>query len=356
MGLNIGLRSVFAAGVPQRHKVLAKLLRALIYVNILSKTRILEEFEPYMIIYSVRRPSLGVVESSHFLLSSEERERIVDENTFFEILDKYEKSLKKAAYDFIVEATILWRGKILDKIAEGYITTRYRSPRTKVSGDIEIDIVNYEGEEDLILGDIIVRAFKDGIIDKLAIKVILEDTLYLYKKYEFYVSRRLKEDLVDYILAWTEKIVTISADILPLKYITHRYGFSIKNLGSLASDMRTLAYSYLRKEEEALKPLTGKELEYLSHAIDSIIPVILPYRLDYIKPIFMDAKDDIARKLEEEVEYASAGSLVAFDTKPLYKVVKITASVFHEVLEEKYRDVLEGSKRSWSVISKFMSH
>ncbi len=334
--------------IPLRHRVIARLVRGLYYFRVLEKIGFIRETEFYNIIINVENTRQGTVDTYYVPVDSK---IIKSSHNLKMLINKLLNYMKDEGIDRIgripIEVSIYFRGLLFDKPTIGYIKARYRLTESRSKGDIEIDIVEYLDSSLIrpLLGDIIVKAYNQGIIRKRQILTLLESSLYVKEFYNNYIRKEeLSEFIQRSIASYSEKIVVLASQPKPFKNIIGRYAVGVKDIQTLAGEMR----DFLNNYNNIINTNTQKIEIY-----EMIKPILLPYRLNYIRPLFIEAKKYIVENLNElQIPIIKTSSLIVFDNKPLYSLTYSIAKGLLTILNQKYKKILEGSRVAWSDIEK----
>ena len=346
MSINVRLQSVYAGFIPLRHRAFARLLRSILHIRVLNKMGFLTEFTPYMIRYELYHGSAQAYISKYIVFQGSVRDTIIDDmRPLYELYDSVDELRKLPRYSYISSLTMFWQGLLFDEPVEGYIAIRYKTPLTKLDGDIKIDIISYGKEErrDISLGDVIAKCYREEVISTRNMKQMLRVMLYM-TEYARQYTRPV--ELLRIVNAWSEKMVVIGRGPAPIAVVINRYGMAIKRFDAIASDAR----KFIEAPEEYKRDLR-EDKEFLS-LLNKITPLIIPYRLQYLRPFFNEIRDEFFKRASDIIPVIDSSSLIAFDPKGLSRMMALVLATLFTSLERKYVDIIDGSRKVWSVIQK----
>ena len=121
---------------------------------------------------------------------------------------------------------------------------------------------------------------------------------------------------------------------------------AIKEFSSIASDARKLieAPEYYKRELKIAKDFRK--------LVDEVTPLLVLYRLNYLKPLFYEIRNDFFKVARSEIPLVEPGSLIAFDPNTLTKMMQIIILTLSLGIRSRYSEMLEGSRRIWMILQK----
>ena len=232
---------------------------------------------------------------------------------------------------------ISWTGRIFDQYVEGISIVRSsRSVGIKERGDIELNITYIESSKNEIphLGEVLIRALKEGVIEYNTLHNILYTILYSEKRNGLAGMLR-SNNLIQRMMMKRSTLVCISAGARPLTTPSERLAVASRSLKFIAEEIRTFLAEVLEEKKSITKDAINVLRRY-ENEVEDVYRIFSMFKLLFLKPHVdtAEVKKELVNRLKEYGIVASASSFIAIHHEPLDIVPIMAAVVFRKALKE----------------------